>query len=54
VRAVTLDDVRAAAKKYLHPDALVQVVVAPAAKLAEQGITSTPAPNASTDTAKGS
>ena len=54
VRAVTLDDVRAAAKKYLHPDALVQVVVAPAAKLAEQGITSTPDPKASADTAKGS
>jgi zinc protease len=39
VRAVTLEDVRAAARKYLHPTALVQVVVGPAAKLAEQGIT---------------
>jgi zinc protease len=38
VRAVTLDDVRRAAGKYLHPDALVQVVVGPATKLAEQGI----------------
>lgn len=40
VRAVTLDDVKKAAAKYLHPDALVQVVVGPQAKLAEQGITS--------------
>jgi zinc protease len=46
VRAVTLEDVRAAAKKYLQPDALVEVVVGPAAKLAEQGITSTPQPSA--------
>lgn len=41
VRAVTLDDVKKAANEYLHPDAMVQVVVAPAAKLAEQGITAT-------------
>ena len=38
VRAVTLDDVKKVAAKYLHPDALVQVVVGPQAKLAEQGI----------------
>ncbi|MEW6272329.1 MAG: pitrilysin family protein [Thermodesulfobacteriota bacterium] len=41
VRAVTLEDVRAAAREYLHPDQLVQVVVGPAAQLAEQGITGT-------------
>lgn len=39
VRAVTVEDVREAARKYLHPDALVQVVVGPAERLAEQGIT---------------
>jgi zinc protease len=38
VRAVTLDDVKRAAGKYLHPDAMVQVVVGPAAQLAEQRI----------------
>jgi zinc protease len=38
VRAVTLDDVKKAAAKYLQPDALVQVVVGPQTKLAEQGI----------------
>jgi len=43
VRAVTLDDVRKAAAEYLRPDAMVQVVVAPAAPLAEQGITPSPA-----------
>lgn len=43
VRAVTLEDVRAAAKKYLHPNDLVQVVVGPAAQLAEQGIVGTAA-----------
>jgi len=48
VRAVTLEDVRKAAQKYLQPEALVQVVVAPATKLAEQGITASP------DAAKGS
>ncbi|MBY0279457.1 insulinase family protein [Candidatus Binatia bacterium] len=42
VRAVSLDDVKRAAAKYLQPDALVQVVVGPASKLAEQGITPTP------------
>lgn len=31
LRAVTLDQVQAAARRYLHPDKLVQVVVAPAA-----------------------
>lgn len=41
VRAVTLDDVKKAAAKYLQPDALVQVVVGPQAKLAEQGIAAT-------------
>jgi zinc protease len=41
VRAVTLDDVKKAAAKYLQPDALVQVVVGPSAKLAAQGITPT-------------
>jgi len=35
VRAVTLDQVRDAARKHLHPDGLVQVVVGPAAKLAD-------------------
>ncbi len=39
VRAVTVEDVRAAARKYLHPDTLVQVVIGPAERLAEQGIT---------------
>lgn len=52
VRAVTLEDVRKAAAKYLRPDAMVQVVVAPAAKLAEQGITASPA--AAAAAAKGS
>jgi zinc protease len=33
VRAVTLEQVRAAAQKYLHPDALIQVVVGPRDKL---------------------
>lgn len=42
VRAVSLDDVKRAAAKYLQPDALVQVVVGPATKLAEQGIKPTP------------
>lgn len=50
VRAVTLDDVRKAAAKYLHPDALVQVVVGPQAKLAEQGIGGTSG-GAASDTA---
>jgi zinc protease len=44
VRAVTLEQVKAAAQKYLAPDALVQIVVGPAAKLAEQGITGTADP----------
>lgn len=47
VRAVSLDDVKRAAGKYLQPDALVQVVVGPAAKLAEQGITPTAGTSAS-------
>jgi zinc protease len=44
IRAVTLEQVKAAAQKYLAPDALVQIVVGPAAKLAEQGITGTADP----------
>jgi predicted Zn-dependent peptidase len=31
LKAVTLDQVQAAARRYIHPDTLVQVVVAPAA-----------------------
>lgn len=38
VRAVTLDDVKRAARAHLHPDALVQVVVGPKADLEKQGI----------------
>jgi zinc protease len=38
VRAVTVAQVRDAARRYLAPDALVQVVVGPTAKLAEQGV----------------
>lgn len=38
VRAVTADDVAKAASTYLHPDALVLVVVGPKAALAEQGL----------------
>ncbi len=38
VRAVTLDDVKRAARAHLHPDALVQVVVGPRADLEKQGI----------------
>lgn len=37
VRAVTLDDVRRAARAHLHPDALVQVVVGPKSDLEKQG-----------------
>lgn len=43
VRAVTLDDVKRAAGKYLQPDTLVQVVVGPQAQLATQGITASAA-----------
>ena len=42
VRAVTLDDVRNAARKHLDPDALVEVVVGPAAELQKQGIGGAP------------
>ncbi len=42
VRAVTLDDVRNAARKHLDPDALVEVVVGPAAELKKQGIGGAP------------
>ena len=45
VRAVTLDDVKKAAGKYLQPDALVQVVVGPQAQLAAQGVTASGASN---------
>ncbi len=38
VRAVSVEDVRRAAATYLHPDALVQVVVGPRGALADQGI----------------
>ncbi len=42
VRAVTTDQVASAASKYLHPDALVQVVVGPKENLAAQGLKMTP------------
>jgi len=38
VRAVTLEEVRDAAREYLHPDALVRVVVGPEELLASQGL----------------
>lgn len=41
VRAVTLADVKKAAGTYLQPGELIQVVVGPQAKLAEQGIAAT-------------
>lgn len=41
VRAVSTEDVADAARKYLHPDALVQVVVGPEAELTSQGLEST-------------
>ena len=47
VRAVTLDDVRRAAREHLRPDALVQVVVGPKAELEKQGIVGDPATSAS-------
>lgn len=42
VRAISTDDVADAARKYLHPDALIQVVVGPEADLTSQGLESTP------------
>lgn len=42
VRAVTSEQVADAARKYLHPDALVQVVVGPKAELEAQGLRSSP------------
>ena len=42
IRAVTAADVADAARTYLHPDALVQVVVGPEAELTAQGLRSSP------------
>lgn len=42
VRAVSAEDVASAARTYLHPDALVQVVVGPEADLTAQGLQTTP------------
>ncbi|MDG2308006.1 MAG: pitrilysin family protein [Candidatus Binatia bacterium] len=42
IRGVTAKDVGDAAQKYLHPDALVQIVVGPEADLASQGLETAP------------
>jgi len=42
IRAVSAEDVGEAARKYLDPDALVQVVVGPEAALAAQGLRAAP------------
>ncbi len=42
IRAVSADDVAAAARRYLQPDALVQIVVGPRSDLEAQGLGPTP------------
>lgn len=42
IRAISTDDVAAAARRYLQPDALVQIAVGPEGKLTAQGLESTP------------